>query len=238
MTGTAKVLGVDALNQGKDLYACGLQEDAIRAYDNDFALEKNLADVLKGFGVTFNVDGLEKAIEGFTAALKVKPDYVKALYNRGIAYKNKGEPDKAIADFTAALGIKPDMASALYARGNTYVVKGDYEKAIKDYEAALKLKPDLHEALYNRGFAYDSKGDLDKAIADYAAALEIKPDKFEALYNRGNTYYYKGDLNKAIKDWEAALLLDPNDTWLKSNLEMARRERLAVRNGQNANSKT
>jgi tetratricopeptide (TPR) repeat protein len=154
---------------------------------------------------------IDQAIDNYTAALKIKPDYLAALNNRGNAYDDKGEYDKAIVDYTAALAVKPDFPEALYNRGNAYAGKGEYEAAIEDYTAVLKIKKDDHKALNNRGAAYYNKGEYDAAIADYAAALAIKPDDHQALYNRGNAHYKKGEYDAAIADYSAALAVKPDD---------------------------
>jgi tetratricopeptide (TPR) repeat protein len=48
----------------------------------------------------------DKAIDEYTEAIRLKPDYADAYYNRGNAYVGQGKLDKAIADFAKAEELK------------------------------------------------------------------------------------------------------------------------------------
>jgi tetratricopeptide (TPR) repeat protein len=48
-----------------------------------------------------------KAIEAYTEAIRIQPDYEDAYYGRGNMYLEKGEYDNAIVDFEALLKINP-----------------------------------------------------------------------------------------------------------------------------------
>jgi tetratricopeptide (TPR) repeat protein len=54
----------------------------------------------------------DRAIEDFTAALRIDPNYANAYNNRGNAYDDKGMYDRAIEDYTAALRIDPNHPNA------------------------------------------------------------------------------------------------------------------------------
>src|SRR5262245_31649924 len=47
----------------------------------------------------------DSAIQDFDQAIKINPNYVKALNNRGVAYQKKGEIDRSIQDFDAAIKL-------------------------------------------------------------------------------------------------------------------------------------
>ena len=51
---------------------------------------------------------LDDAIEVYSKALTIKPDYTDAHNNMGIALKKQGKLEEAIAVFKKALSIKPD----------------------------------------------------------------------------------------------------------------------------------
>jgi Flp pilus assembly protein TadD len=52
---------------------------------------------------------LDKAIADYTEAIRLRPQYAKAYYNRGTAYREKGMNSEAEADFVQAkkLGFSP-----------------------------------------------------------------------------------------------------------------------------------
>src|SRR6266487_10178 len=152
----------------------------------------------------------DEKIHCYTEAIRLKPDFADAYYNRGLARYDKKDLDGAIKDYTEALRLKPDYATAYNNRGLARYDKKDLDGAIKDYTEALRLKPDYAEAYYNRGLARYDKKDLDGAIKDYTEALRLKPDYAKAYYNRGLARQAKGDLDGAIKDYTEALRLNPN----------------------------
>lgn len=65
-------------------------------------------------------------------------------------------------------------------------------------------------------------------LGNYAQAAEIyeqmlkQGESAEVYYNLGNAYYKSDEIAKAILNYERALLLTPNNSDLKSNLEIAR----------------
>ena len=136
----------------------------------------------KGFGCQARED-YEKAIEHYTKAIELRPDFPEAYNNRGIAYCATDDYERAIADYTQAIQIKPDYASAYHNRGITYAKKGDYELAIEDYNKAIQLKPELTEAYSNRGKAWLHLQAWDKARTDLTIARDKGVDIIAAFHN-------------------------------------------------------
>jgi tetratricopeptide (TPR) repeat protein len=66
-----------------------LFENAIKVSENNYKAQNNL-------GAAFSPVDLDKAIFHFKEALKIKPDYVMALYNLGTALSDKGNYDEAV----------------------------------------------------------------------------------------------------------------------------------------------
>ena len=152
----------------------------------------------------------EESIKNYTKAIKLKPDFTEAYYNRGVVYKDKGDFDDAIKDYTTVIQLKPNHATAYYKRGLCYVDKGDFDDAIKDYTTAIKLKPNRVEVYNRRAETYSRKGDFDDAIKDYTTAIKLKPSSAMYYYKRGLCYVYKRDFDDAIKDYTTAIKLQPN----------------------------
>ncbi len=116
----------------------------------------------------------DNAIEAFTSAIALDPNYAKAYTNRGNAYYNKGQHDRAIEDYNKAIALKPDFLGLIYNnRGSAYGEKGWYDRAIEDFNKAIQLDPNDAEAYNNRGVAYDNKGNMGRAISDFQKACDM-----------------------------------------------------------------
>jgi tetratricopeptide (TPR) repeat protein len=96
----------------------GLSSAAALSADNLFEAEEyvNQGNVYYGEGE------LDRAIEDYTHAIRLKADYAAAYLNRGLAYHSKGEYDQAIADWEKVLQINPNLVQARdnleWLRGN------------------------------------------------------------------------------------------------------------------------
>jgi tetratricopeptide (TPR) repeat protein len=149
--------------------------------------------------------------------IQKSPHKERPYYNRGNAYKAKGDLDRAILDFNKAIEIRPSFAEVHNNLGNIYQIKGDLDRAIRCYNLAVEIKPDFHEAYNNRGGAYQIKGDLDQAFRDFSKAIEIKPNYARAYGNLGNIYQIKGELDQAILAYSRAIEIRPDDAKALSN---------------------
>ena len=160
-----------------------------------------------------SVRSFNKKVRCFSEAIKLKPDFPRALINRGISHRNialRGHEgiknhDRAIKDFTDAARLKSKYAPlALFNRAVTYSSKGDPDQAIRDYSEAIRLKPDFAAAWYLRGKIFRDKGENAPAIKNFSEAIKLKPyyaDYWEARgilrKSMGNAAGAEEDLKKS-----------------------------------------
>ena len=130
-------------------------------------------------------------------------------YNRGLAYRLKGDNDRAIADFNEAVKADPANTFAFMSRGTARYEKGDTDGAIADYGEAVRVDPNNALAFTNRCNVYRTKGDNDRAIADCDQATRLSPQLAQAFNNRGMAQFAKGDTDRAIADYDEAIRLSP-----------------------------
>ena len=88
-----------------------------------------------------NKGDYDRAIDDFSAAIRLDPKYDPAFNNRGAAYLAKGENDRAFADFSEAIRLNPTDPDYYNNRGSSWQLKGDYDRAIVDYNEAIRLSP-------------------------------------------------------------------------------------------------
>ena len=101
----------------------------------------------------------DRAVEDYTASLKMFPRYAMALNSRAAAWIALGRYDQAIQDCDALLQWTPGLASAYNNRANARCRKGRADQALTDYAQAIQLSPG-NALYYNTRAAayYDLKG--------------------------------------------------------------------------------
>ena len=158
----------------------------------------------------FEKEQYQEAIENFTKAIKLKPDYAEAYNKREVAKDKLRELEEVIKNYTEAIKLNPKDASAYNHRGVAKYKLRDFQEAIKDFDEAIKLKPKSDNVYYNRG---NSKANLEmyeEAIEDYNQAIKLNPKDADAYSNRGVSISRLGKFKEAIKDFDEAIKLNPN----------------------------
>ena len=163
----------------------------------------------------------QDAIEAYSKAIELNPEYAWAYCNRGIAYRNLEDYRQAIRDYDKAIELDPKDADIYCNRGNAYGSLGDYRQAIRDYDKAIELNSKDADTYYNRGITYGSLGDYRQAIRDFDRAIELNPEDAKAYYYRGITYGSLGDYRQEIRDYDRAIELDPKDALAYYNRGLA-----------------
>lgn len=177
-----------------------LQADFINRLISSFLLHylaiayKNRAEVRADIG------DHQGAIEDYTQAIKINPDYAHTYKNQAMARYfieyHQG--------FSQAIKVNPQDALAYKKRGDARTDLEDYQGAIADYTQAIQINPDYVDAYYNRGNARYDLEDYQGAIEDYTRTIKISPQYAHAYYNRGNVYAQLGDTQPAIDDFRRA----------------------------------
>ena len=85
------------------------------------------------------------AIADYARAIALKPDYVNACYNRGIAKYKLGDYEGAIADYSRVIELDPEKASAYLGRGRAKSKLGNHDGAEVDRKRAIELDPEIED---------------------------------------------------------------------------------------------
>lgn len=175
------------------------EKDKIKAAFKE-ADKKYLAIKKFNEGNYFSYDE-NKAIQCYTEAIELNPNYAEAYYKRGETYYYNDEDKKAIEDLSKAIQIQPNYAKAYKLRGEIYYLEND-EQAIEDLSKAIKLKSKYATAYAARAKVYYHLENYQKAIEDYTMAIQIQPKNEKHYEERGNCYKKLGETEKARADFE------------------------------------
>ena len=149
-----------------------------------------------------------RAIELYSAQIKVNQEYAPIFYGRGLAYSKLGSNEAAIHDLSIAIKLDSKNSDAYYTRGLAYSKLANYQAALADFNKATELnskKADYHYAKANI-YYYLENDDL--SIESSTQALSIDPGYALAYYGRAVAYRYKKDNAKAKADFAQFLVMN------------------------------
>lgn len=169
-------------------------------------------------GRAYNAKGdFERAIDDFTASLRLAPQDTTTLYRRGVAYWNAGDYERSVTDFTTAIRLDPEDSDLYRERGDAYRAMNRLDKAMEDLDRVLKSDPEDAKAHRYRGAVHESRGRHDLAIRDYTAAIRLAPEEAAAYLDRGVLNHEQRHYRLAVDDYSAALAIDADDPQAYSN---------------------
>ena len=94
----------------------------------------------------FEMSEYDCAIETFSKAILLNPDYTDVYMGRGVAYDLIEDSDSAFSDFVKAIQLSPNYPYAYITLGFFYARRGDRSHAIENYQQALALDPNNSQA--------------------------------------------------------------------------------------------
>src|SRR5438067_1212189 len=156
-------------------------------------------------------DEAEKAVKN---ALKLLPDNVVLLLERGFAEYERQEYEKAIESFDTVLKHEPKNVDALKWKIASFRGLRRFDEAEEAAEVALKLVPDNVSLLVEGGIADYSREQYEKAIEFFDTALKREPKNADALKWKISSLRGLRRFDEAEKAAEDALKLFPDNVSL------------------------
>jgi len=166
----------------------------------------------------------DEAIKYYDLALKINPDYVKALNGKGMAFNSKKEYHKAIECYDKALKIAPKDMNLMYNKGFALYNQDKYDLALKCYDKILQIDTKNDKVLVRKADVLYSQGKYDEAIKCYDNVLTYKQNDLFSLYNKGNILNEQRKYKEALECYEKVLALDPDYLDTKNKKENVLKE--------------
>jgi tetratricopeptide (TPR) repeat protein len=160
----------------------------------------------------------DDAADYYAQVLRLKPDWVEALNNRGNALTELGRFDEAIVSYRTALKHAPDYFEAHNGLGVAFLKVRNFAEAASSYQQAIRLQPSYAAAHLNLGTALKEMGKFNEAVDSYRRAVSLQPAMAMAHNNLGTALAGLGKHLEAIASYEHALQLDPGHTDALINL--------------------
>jgi tetratricopeptide (TPR) repeat protein len=180
-----------------------LFENAVKVTENNYKAQNNL-------GTALGPVDLDKAIYHYKESLKIKPNYVRALSNLGIALYNRGDYDEAVLYFTKVLKINPQKTDTRMNLANVLFIQEKFDEAVSHYNEIIKTDSENADVHSNLAYVLFTKGKLDEAVFHCKEAIRIKPKHDKAHYNFGNILLKQGNIKEAATHFLEAIRIRPD----------------------------
>jgi tetratricopeptide (TPR) repeat protein len=220
---------------GVSLYATNNRWKASGEFRKAIQIDPKLAEAHKLLGdmlVTSPRRLYDQAIQSYSAALEIWPDYAEARVGLGDAKQAKGQFDEAIEEYKKAITLEPENARVHYGMGKIYYnEKQLYHEAVAEYKQAIALDPRLLDAYLSLGEMYEEKGLYQDAVASYSHVLSVEPKHPGAAYGLALSYE-KLDVKMAIEQWERYIELASSLPSEKDWADIAKKHLEKLRRGE------
>jgi WD40 repeat protein len=125
-----------------------------------------------------------QAIDSFTHALSLQPNFPDVAIAQGIALYNCKSYEKAAACLAEGLKLQPESDEGWYYQGVALSSLGNHQKALHCFQKVTTLKPNQPEGWFELGEVLFQLKHYGDAIKAYSKAIALKPDFQIALENR------------------------------------------------------
>jgi len=166
---------------------------------------------------------LEIALDEFTQATVIAPNYALAYNGLGLVQSALGQDAEAEANFKKSIELQPTSSESHNNYGNFLCTRKRYDESIAQFLAAVKnplyATPNL--AYANAGICSDRKGDAKSAEVYLNKALQLEPLTHSAAYQLADIQFRRGDAKTAKTTLQNALVASPTAEmlWLGVRIE-------------------
>lgn len=177
---------------------------AIALNDRDERYHLNGANALR------SLNRNDEALAHYDQAVKIKPDYAEAWFNRALLLLQTQRFDDAQKSFEKAALQRPGSPELPYNWGVALSGLKRHAEALASFEKAISLRPDFIQAHYNRGVTLAELRRFEEALASYDTVLGFRPEDAQTHNNRANMLAELGRNAAALEAYNRAIALKPD----------------------------
>lgn len=140
---------------------------------------------------------LEKSLQSFEIAVKVKTDSAPAYFYKGLIYDKINETDMAESNYKNALAIENNFINALTGLAAIYRKRKDYPKLIICLKRASEIAPASFNLSLDIGIACSETNDHEGAKSNFKEARRLARNNTEKLKKLLEAYIDAGMIDQA-----------------------------------------
>lgn len=187
----------------------GLFDAAERCLRQAIVLQPS-AEAWDNLGLVLQAKGrLVEAVASHQQALCLRPDFARACFNIGSAYRQMQDFAAAAENYRQAVQRQPSFFEALANLGACLLELGQSEEALPYFEQAARFSPGNPEISRGQGVAYQRLGHSEKAEVSFQQAVQARPDDWQAWSGLGEALLAQGKFGEALISYQQALRGSP-----------------------------
>lgn len=194
-------------------------QNSIKLFQHSLEVTENNYFSHTVLGETLSLQGeLDKAIDHYREALRIKPDFLEAHLSLAAAFEKEGKDQEAMVRYIEVLRIEPNSPVAHHSLGVLLFRQGKIQEAMDHFNEALRIKPDYPDAHNTLGAALRRQGRDQEAIHHFNEALRIEPNYPEVHNNLAGVLEDLGKNQEAMDHYVEALRIKPDNAMVHHNL--------------------
>ncbi|MDH5680735.1 MAG: tetratricopeptide repeat protein [Spirochaetota bacterium] len=147
----------------------------------------------------------QEAINHYNYALKLRPNYYKALVNLGVTHAAVKNYKMAIHYYRKALDLNAKSEKTYYNLGLLYYKTNRYEESTSAYQKAIQLKAKYPTAYNGLGQVYLAQKNIHSARKSFRKSIELDKNYSSSYVLLSQTYILENKERKARDTLENAL---------------------------------
>jgi tetratricopeptide (TPR) repeat protein len=152
---------------------------------------------------------LEGAVEEYSRAVEVSPDFPDIRYRLGLAMEALGRPADAVEEYRRAIECNAEYLDAWIALGFCLMGLDRREEASKAFAEALELKIKRYREPAQAGMRHLKGGRIDQARELFHDAFRSSPQKFDEHYRAALEFLKREEYENALSELDLALEQNP-----------------------------
>ncbi|MEB2785406.1 tetratricopeptide repeat protein [Algoriphagus persicinus] len=193
-------------------------KSAMIFYSEALEMDSTYADAYYNKALAhLQLNQLSESILDLSLAIKYKPDYYEAIFQRGLNYLDNGEFYNAREDALKLVQLADHNWKSHFLRGLVEEKLTNFPEAIAAFEKASNLNPENSDLLVNQATIRYYQKDLEGAKKILREAMDINPLEPNLHNLRSMIFFDEQDYSEALNAVEKAISLDKSQAYFYNN---------------------